>query len=75
MAFEHFGIESKEDSKDQELIQSSTATVPGYQNGKWQDHNKHHKQSQEVSPFSAGDHKALINRREWKRNKNKIEIT
>ena len=34
MGFEHFGIESKKDSKDQESIQSSTAPVPGYQMGK-----------------------------------------
>ena len=31
--------------------------------------------SQEVSPFPAGDHKAPINRRARKRNKNKTEIT
>ena len=36
-------IESKKDSKDQELMQSSTTPVPGYQMGKWQNHNKHHK--------------------------------
>ena len=32
-------------------------------------------ESQEVSPFPAGDHKALINRRARKHNKNKTEIT
>ena len=32
-------------------------------------------ESQEVSPFSAGDHKALINRHARKHNKNKTEIT
>ena len=31
--------------------------------------------SQEVSPFQAGDHKASINRRAQKHNKNKTEIT
>ena len=31
-------------------------------------------ESQEVSPFLAGDHKASINRRTWK-HKNKTEIT
>ena len=31
-------------------------------------------ESQEVSPFPAGDHKALINRRTQKHNKNKTEI-
>ena len=30
---------------------------------------------QEVSPFTAGDHKASINRRARKHNKNKTEIT
>ena len=30
---------------------------------------------QEVSPFSAGDHRASINRRARKHNKNKTEIT
>ena len=32
-------------------------------------------ESQEVSPFTAGDHKASINRRAQKHNKNKTEIT
>ena len=32
-------------------------------------------ESQEVSPFPAGDHKASINRRARKHNKNKTEIT
>ena len=32
-------------------------------------------ESQEVSPFPAGDHKASINRRTRKHNKNKTEIT
>ena len=32
-------------------------------------------ESQEVSPFSTGDHKASTNRRARKHNKNKIEIT
>ena len=31
--------------------------------------------SQEVSPFPAGDHRASINRRAQKHNKNKTEIT
>ena len=33
------------------------------------------KESQEVSPFPAGDHKALINRCAQKHSKNKTEIT
>ena len=32
-------------------------------------------ESQEVSPFQAGDHKASINRRARKYNKNKTEMT
>ena len=32
-------------------------------------------ESQEVSPFPAGDHKASINRRARKHNKNKTEKT
>ena len=32
-------------------------------------------ESQEVSPFPVGDHKASINRRARKHNKNKTEIT
>ena len=32
-------------------------------------------ESQEVSPFPAGDHKASINRRACKNNENKTEIT
>ena len=32
-------------------------------------------ESQEVSPFPAGDHKASINRQARKHNKNKTEIT
>ena len=32
-------------------------------------------ESQEVSPFTAGDHKALINRRARKHSKKKTEIT
>ena len=48
--------------KDQESIQSSTTPDPGYQ---WVS-DKHTEdttnESQEVSPFPAGDHKAHINR-------------
>ena len=32
-------------------------------------------ESQEVNPFTAGDHKTSINRGERKHNKNKTEIT
>ena len=66
---------SKKEGKDQELIQSSSTPDPGYQ---WKSYKltiRHHNESYEVSPFSAGDHKALINRRVRKHNKNKTEIT
>ena len=55
--------QSKRGCKDQESIQSSTKPDPGYQ---WES-DKHTvdttNESQEVSPFPAGDHKAHINRR------------
>ena len=36
---------------------------PGHHMGKWQNTKKHHiQESQEVSPFPAGDHKAAMNR-------------
>ena len=39
--------------------------------GKWQKHNKHHKQeSQEVRPFQAGDYKTAMNRQESMTNIN-----
>ena len=34
---------------------------------------RHHKESQEVSPFPAGDHIAHINRRAQRRSKHKTE--
>ena len=59
--------------KDQELIQSSTTSDPGYQ---WES-DKHTadttNESQEVSPFPAGDHKAHINRCTQKHSKHKTE--
>ena len=57
-------IESKKGCKDQESIQSSTTTDPGYQ---WESDKLTEdttNESQEVSPFPAGDHEAHINRRE-----------
>ena len=67
---------SKKEGKDQESIQSSATPVPGYQ---WESDNftitDISNESQEVSPFPAGDHKTLINRRTQKHNKNKTEIT
>ena len=55
--------ESKKWCKDQESIQSSTTPDPGYQ---WESDKLTEdttNESQEVSPFPAGDHKAHINRR------------
>ena len=57
--------ESNKGGKDQEWIQSSTTPDPGYQNGnvtitQFNITNE----SQEVSPFPAGDHKAAMIRRQ-----------
>ena len=55
--------ESKQGCKDQESTQSSTTPDPGYQ---WESDKLTEdttNESQEVSPFPAGDHKAHINRR------------
>ena len=59
--------------KDQESIQSSTTPDPGYQ---WESDKltvDTTNESQEVSPFPAGDHKAHINRRAQIHNKHKTE--
>ena len=56
-------IKSKRWCKDQESIQSSTTPDPRYQ---WESDKLTEdttNESQEVSPFPAGDHKAYINRR------------
>ena len=51
--------------KNQESLQSTTTPDPGHHMGKSQNTKKHHIQdSQEVSPFLAGDHKAAMNRQE-----------
>ena len=55
--------QSKQGCKDQESIQSSTTPDPRYQ---WESDKltvDTTNESQEVSPFPAGDHKAHINRR------------
>ena len=52
---------SKKDGKYQETIQSPD---PGYHMRKLHKYNKHHKQEPRGDPFSAGDHKAAMNRRE-----------
>ena len=49
---------SKNEGKDQELIQSSTTPDPGHHIGKLQ---KPKKTSHTISPFPAGDHKAVRN--------------
>ena len=64
---------SKQGSKDQESIQSSTTPDPGYQ---WESDKLTVDttiESQEVSPFLAGDHKAHINRRAQRHSKHKTE--
>ena len=54
--------ESKKGDNDQESIQSSTTSDPGYYVGS--DKTELNITNQEVSPFPAGDHKAAMNRRE-----------
>ena len=69
--FDENSFESKKEGKDQKSIQSSTTPDPGYQ---WESDNftiRHPNESQEVSPFPAGDHKASVNRRARKHDKNK----
>ena len=63
-------LQSKKESKDQESIQSSTTPDPGYQ---WETMSQLDipNESQEVSPFPAGDHKASTNRRTRTHNKTK----
>ena len=52
----------EEEDKDQESIQSSTTPDPRHHMGKRQKHMKHYTQeSQDVSSFPAGDHKAVWN--------------
>ena len=72
--------ESKYRCKDQESIQSNTTPDSGFQwesdkftviMGKWQIHTTN--ESQEVSPFPAGDHKAHINRPAQRHSKHKTE--
>ena len=55
--------QSKEEGKDQELIQSSSTPDPGHHTRESdKDTRIHHTQeSQKVSPFPAGDQKAARN--------------
>ena len=65
--------ESMQGCKDQESIQSSTTPDPGYQ---WESEKltvDTTNESQEVSPFPAGDHKPHINRRAQRHSKHKTE--
>ena len=58
-------VQSIEEGKDQESIQSSTTHGSGHLMRKWQKQKKHHiQESQEVSPFPASDHKAARNRQD-----------
>ena len=71
MLFDEALIELFKVSKgqDQESIQSSTTPDPGYQ---WESDKltvDTTDESQEVSPFPAGDHKAHINRRAQRHSK------
>ena len=62
-------MKSKKEGKDQESIQSSTTPDPGYQ---WESDITRLdiiNESQEISPFPAGDNKASTNRRAQKPNK------
>ena len=59
--------------KDKESIQSSTTPDPGYQRESDKLTVDTTNESQEVSPFPAGDHKAHINRRVQRQNKHKTE--
>ena len=66
-------MQSKNKGKDQVSIKSSYTPDPGYQ---WESDNftiRHHKRSQEVSPFLAGEHNASINRRAQMHSENKTE--
>ena len=64
---------NKQGWKDQESIQSTTTPDTGYQ---WESDKltvDTTNESQEVSPFPAGDHKAHINRRAQRHSKHKKE--
>ena len=68
---------SKKEGRDQESIQSSTTPDPGNQRESDKLTVDTTNESQEVSPFPAGDHKASIYKRARKHNKNKTvaEVT
>ena len=61
---------SKEESKDQESIQSSNTPSPEHYMQKRQNTRKHHTQeSKEASHFPAGDHKSAKNIKDSTTNK------
>ena len=61
----HCILTNKEEGKDQESIQSSATPDTGHGMGKLQNTRKHHTQeSPDVSPFTAGDNKAAMNRQD-----------
>ena len=63
-----YRLQSKQDSKDQESIQSSTTPVPGFHMESSKCTINITNKCQEVSPFPSGDHKAAMNRRKGMTN-------
>ena len=56
---------SSKEGQDQESIQSSATPYPRHRIGSDKNTRKRHTQeSQEASPFPAGDHKAVMNRQD-----------
>ena len=70
---ETYAHQSKSGCKDQESIQASSTPDPGYhrESDKLTVDTTH--ESQELSPFPAGDHKAHINRRAQRQSKHKTK--
>ena len=69
-----FCIDNSNNGNDQESIQWSTTPVQGHHMEKWQHTRKHHiLESQEFSPFRAGNHKAARKRQD--KDKNETQIT
>ena len=63
--FFHVSPYKCKEGKDQESIQSSTTPDPRHHMGKGQNTRKHHThESQEVSPFPAGEHKSARSRQD-----------
>ena len=68
-----FANQNRQEGKDQELIQSSTAPFPGYHMGKLHIHKKNiaYRRAKK-SAFQAGDYKATLHRQENIANTNTI---